>query len=122
MKTASHSPAGIIRTSRGLTIAGTRLTLYSVMDYLEAGWPVHLIQDWLNLTDPQIDAAMAYIEAHREEVEEEYRDVLRQARENREYWERRKPHHYASSIAEPRPEREEIRARLRIWKDRLKIA
>lgn len=29
----------VIRTSRGLSIAGTRITLYSIMDYLYAGWP-----------------------------------------------------------------------------------
>jgi uncharacterized protein (DUF433 family) len=27
----------VARTSRGLSIAGRRLTLYSVMDYLQAG-------------------------------------------------------------------------------------
>ena len=31
----------MIRTSRGLSIAGRRLTLYSIMDYLETGWPPH---------------------------------------------------------------------------------
>jgi len=34
----------VIRTSRGLSIAGRRLTLYSIMDYLQAGWSSHLIR------------------------------------------------------------------------------
>ena len=35
--TTKHST--VVRTPRGLTIAGTRITLYDVMDYLTAGWP-----------------------------------------------------------------------------------
>jgi len=34
MTSASHRPAAIIRTERGLTIADTRITLYDVMDYV----------------------------------------------------------------------------------------
>ena len=48
----------VTRTSRGLSIAGTRITLYSIMDYIKAGWPPKLIRDWLNLTDKQIDKVM----------------------------------------------------------------
>ena len=56
----------VIRTSRGLSIAGRRLTLYSIMDYLQAGWPPHLIRDEFNLTDTQMTDVMEYIEAHRD--------------------------------------------------------
>ena len=34
MTLASNEQASIIRTERGLTIAGTRITLYDVMDYV----------------------------------------------------------------------------------------
>ena len=34
--TWSGSPT-VVRTERGLTIAGTRITLYDVMDYVTAG-------------------------------------------------------------------------------------
>ena len=34
MTAASNDQALIIRTERGLTIAGTRITLYDVMDYV----------------------------------------------------------------------------------------
>ncbi len=37
MTTALNQQAIIIRTDRGLTISGTRLTLYDVMDYLASG-------------------------------------------------------------------------------------
>ena len=67
----------VIRTGRGLTVAGTRITLYAIMDYVKAGWPSHLIRDWLQLTDRQIEDVMAYIDTHREEVEAEYQLVLR---------------------------------------------
>lgn len=36
MTPASNRQTAIIRTERGLTIAGTRLTLYDVMDFLKA--------------------------------------------------------------------------------------
>ena len=120
MLTDSSPP--VLRTERGLTVAGTRLTLYSVMDYLKAGWPRDLIRDWLDLSDQHVSAAIDYIEAHREDVEAEYREVLRQAEESRRHWQERQPHHYASSLAEATPEKERARARLRAWKDQLEIA
>jgi uncharacterized protein (DUF433 family) len=79
----------VIRTNRGLSIAGTRITLYSLLDYLHAGWPPHLLRDEFNLTDHQVAEVMKYIEAHRDEVETEYQTVLQQAEENRQYWEAR---------------------------------
>jgi uncharacterized protein (DUF433 family) len=69
MGTASETSA-IIRTERGLSIASTRITPYDVMEYLIEGWPPKLIRDWLNLTDEQIASALAYIDAHRSEVEQ----------------------------------------------------
>ncbi len=73
----------------GLTISGARITLYDILDYLHDGWPPHLIRDWLDLTDEQLDVALDYIAAHREEVEAEFRQVLASAEEIRRYWEER---------------------------------
>jgi hypothetical protein len=39
MTTTVNRRLAIIRTERGLTIAGTRITLYDVMDYLTAQYP-----------------------------------------------------------------------------------
>lgn len=61
MKVRSEPHAAVIRTGRGLTLAGTRITLYAIMDYLELDWPLKLIRDRLNLSDEQIAAAMNYI-------------------------------------------------------------
>ena len=110
----------VIRTSRGLSIAGRRLTLYSIMDYLQAGWPPHLIRDEFNLTDKQMSDVMEYIETHRDEVEKEYRAVLQHAEENRQYWEarnRERREHIARTP--PKPGQEEIRAKLQAVKARL---
>jgi uncharacterized protein (DUF433 family) len=117
--TSNYQPA-IVHTDRGLTIAGTRITLYDVMDYFMAGYPAKLIREKLCLTDAQVDAALAYIEAHRAEVEAEYQQVLQIAEDNRQYWEERNREHFSRlTITPPKPGQEAIRAKLQAWKDRL---
>lgn len=113
----------VVRTSRGLSIAGTRITLYSVMDYVRADWPPKLIQHWLNLTDKQITDVMDYIKTHREEVEAEYQIVLRDAEEIRKYWEERNRERFAKIAAmPPKPGQEEIRAKLRARKAKWELS
>lgn len=75
----------IVRTERGLSLAGTRITLYTIMDYLLADWPPRLIQHWLNITETQMTDALTYIQAHREAVEAEYYLVVQRAEANRHY-------------------------------------
>lgn len=113
----------VIRTSRGLSIAGRRLTLYSLMDYLQAGWPPHLIRDEFNLTDKQMTDVMEYIETHRGEVEKEYQAVLQEAEQNRQYWEaRNRERQEQIAHTPPKPGQEEIRAKLQAAKARLGMA
>jgi uncharacterized protein (DUF433 family) len=120
MNSASNMLAAIVRTERGLTIAGTRITLYDVMDYFTAGYPAKLIREKLRLTDAQVEAALFYIGAHQAEVEAEYQQVLKTAEENRQYWEERNREHFARIAAiPPKPGQEAIRAKLQAWKDRL---
>jgi hypothetical protein len=112
-----HSQNTVVRTDRGLSIAGTRITLYQVMDYIKASWPPKLIQHWLNLNDQQIADVMDYIGTHREEVENEYQTVLKQAEEDRQYWETRNREHFATRPRQsPKPGQEAIRAKLQAWK------
>jgi uncharacterized protein (DUF433 family) len=85
----------VVRTERGLTVAGTRITLYLLMDYLKADWPPKLVKDWHNLSDEQMQGVLDYLAAHRDEVEAEYQLVLRQAEENRAYWEERNRKRFA---------------------------
>ncbi|MBR8833322.1 MAG: DUF433 domain-containing protein [Stigonema ocellatum SAG 48.90 = DSM 106950] len=87
MALASDGHSIIIHTERGLTIAGTRITIYDVMDHLAAGWTPKLILNWLPLTEEQLNAALSYIDANRTEVEAEYQTVLQATQQMREYWE-----------------------------------
>ncbi len=85
MNSPPKTQTTIIRTERGLSIAGTRITLYDVMDYLTASYPPKLIREKLCLTDEQVKADLSYIEANRAQVEAEYQEVLQIAEENRQY-------------------------------------
>lgn len=118
--TNGQAPATIIRTGRGLTIAGTRTTLYRIMDYVKADWPPKLIRNRLNLTDQQVAAALAYIEQHHTEVETEYQQVLAEAEEmKRESEEKRRAVQVAIAAQPTKPEEAVIRAKLAAAKARL---
>jgi len=83
----TSSPAVIRRPDMGLAIAGTRITLYTIIEYLDEGWSQQEVGDWLNLTAEQIQAALDYIDDHRAEVESEYSEVIQEADERRRFWE-----------------------------------
>jgi uncharacterized protein (DUF433 family) len=95
--------ATIIRTERGLTIGGTRITLYDVMDYYKSQYPPQLIGDILSLTAQQVADALSYIEANRDVVEAEYQSVLEEAAEIRQYWENRNRERLAEIAKLPPP-------------------
>lgn len=120
MTFVSVEPTTIIRTERGLTIGGTRITIYDVMDYLKAQYPPKLIREKLGLSDGQLDLALDYIEQHRSAVEIEYQECLQTAAEIREYWEDRNRERFAQIAAmPPKPGQEALRAKLQEWKDRI---
>jgi uncharacterized protein (DUF433 family) len=117
MTLASHGKTEIIRTDRGLTIAGTRITLYDVMDYVIAQYPAKFIRTMLSLTDEQIDAALSYIQVHRVAVEAEYQTVLQEAEDLRRYWEDQNREIFAKIATQPpKPGTEAIRAKLQAAK------
>jgi uncharacterized protein (DUF433 family) len=121
MISASKGQSGITRTERGLAIAGTRITLYDVMDYLKASYPPKLIRNKLNLTNEQLNAALSYIEANRAEVEAEYQIVLQTAEEIRQYWEERNRDRFAQiAVMPPKPGREALWAKLQAQKAKRK--
>jgi uncharacterized protein (DUF433 family) len=102
MNAASNGKTTIIlRTERGLTISGTRITLYDVMDYVTAQYPSKFIQGLFDLTEEQINIALAYIETHRAEVEAEYQQVLKEAEKLRQYYEEQNRERVARSAAQP---------------------
>ncbi|NCR26313.1 MAG: DUF433 domain-containing protein [Microcystis aeruginosa BS13-10] len=120
MTLASGGQATIIRTERGLTISGTRITLYDVMDYRKAQYPSKLIREKLGLNDEQIRLALEYIDTHRAEVEAEYQECLQTAAEIRQYWEDRNRERFAKIAAmPPKPGQEALRAKLQAWKARI---
>ncbi len=94
MTKISNKKSEIIRTERGLTISGTRITLYDVIDLLKVEYPPKLIRDKFNLTDEQIDAALYYIEDNQTQIEAEYQEVLQTREEIRKYWEERNREHF----------------------------
>ncbi|MEC4895151.1 MAG: DUF433 domain-containing protein [Oscillatoria sp. PMC 1051.18] len=102
MTSDSNKQVTIIRTERGLTIAGTRITIYDVMDYVTAQYPPQFIRTLFNLTDEQINAALSYIEKNRAEVETEYQIVLQQAEELRQHYEKEN-RELIAQIAHKRP-------------------
>ena len=50
MTSYSNGQTAIIRTERGLTISGTRITLYDVMDYVTEQYPPKFIRAKLELS------------------------------------------------------------------------
>jgi len=123
MISTQNGSSTVVRTGRGLSIAGTRITLYTILDYLHADWPPKLIQDWLNLTESQISDVLQYIADHRDEVEAEYQQVVQQAEETRRYWE---AHNHGHVFAQPptslSPEQRVLWEKLQAWKARIEQA
>ncbi|AOY79052.1 DUF433 domain-containing protein [Moorena producens JHB] len=120
MVSAPTEEPAIIRTERGLTIAGTRITLYDVMDYLKVQYPQQLISEKLGLNHDQIRSALVYIETHHVEFEAEYQECLQTAKEIRQYWEERNRERFAKIAAmPPKPGQEALRAKLQAWKARI---
>lgn len=120
MTLTSNEQAAIVRTERGLTIAGTRITIYDVMDYVTEHYPSKFIRAMLSLTEEQVAAALSYIDAHRAEVEAEYNLVVKEAEELRQYYEEQNRERIARIAAKPpKPGTEAIRAKLKAEKAKL---
>jgi uncharacterized protein (DUF433 family) len=67
----------IVDYGRGPAIAGTRITVYDIMDYYAAGWHRDQIADvFPRVSSSDVQAAIDYIEAHKEEVTAEYEKIL----------------------------------------------
>ena len=113
-----NNQESITRTERGLTITGTRITLYDVMDYVK--YPPKFVQGLFNLTETQINAAFEYIHSHRDEVEKEHQIVLKEAEDLKKYYDEQN-HNLIANIAKmPPPKgREAIWGKLQTQKAKL---
>ncbi|MEO1396517.1 MAG: DUF433 domain-containing protein [Cyanobacteria bacterium J06634_5] len=120
----------IVRTGRGLTISGTRTTLYDVLDYLKAQYPPSRIRKKLRLSKAQLEAAFAYIEAYRSELNAEYQEISKMAEDNRQYWKTHSYYRLAPVAATPNGvasnvvasnvlEKTALRVKLRAWQNKL---
>jgi uncharacterized protein (DUF433 family) len=68
--------AKIIDRGRGPEIAGSRITVFDVLDYLKVGWDSVRIALFFRLSTRQVDSAVRYIEEHKDEVMAEYQKIL----------------------------------------------
>jgi uncharacterized protein (DUF433 family) len=73
--------AKIIKTGRGPEIAGTRITVYDVIEYDKTGWHRDRIAAILSLSSHQVKAAIQYIEEHRDEVMASYEKNMERIRQ-----------------------------------------
>ena len=76
----------IIDRGRGPELEGTRITVYCVMDYVRAGDPPAQIAQELNLSEQEVQEAIEYINAHREEVEADYETILKRVSQPNPDW------------------------------------
>ncbi|MEM7538145.1 MAG: DUF433 domain-containing protein [Chloroflexota bacterium] len=77
----------VVRTPRGLSVRGTRITLYQIMDYIKAGLSNTDIREDFNLSYRDVDEIFKYIEENEEDFENEYQRIVKQNEEERRYWE-----------------------------------
>ena len=72
----------IEETPRGPYVAGTRISIYAVMDYIKANRSKEYILEKLPILNlAQLDAVYDYIEQHKEEVERGYEAMVRRCAE-----------------------------------------
>ncbi|WP_445316114.1 DUF433 domain-containing protein [Microcoleus vaginatus] len=91
------------------------------MDYVAAQYPPKFIRGFFDLTEEQINAALAYIEPNRADVKAEYQMVLKEAEELRLYYEEKNRDLIARIAAQPpRPGTEAAWGKLRVAKAKFK--
>jgi uncharacterized protein (DUF433 family) len=98
----------IVETPRGPSLVGTRITVYSVMDYIKGGRSRAYIRQIMNLTNEQLDAVYEYIEQHKEEVERDYARIVARSEELRAYYEEQNRHRWPFPPDMPREEQQRL--------------
>ena len=92
----------VIDRGDGPKIEGTRITVYTVLDYLRAGRTRDWIAAMLNLSSDQVQAAMDYIQDHDTQVNAEYDTIMARIRKGNP----------TEVEAQLRANREKVKARL----------
>lgn len=70
----------IVDRGDGPKIEGTRITLYTVLEYLRAGRTRDWVAATLNLSSRQVEAAIDYVRDHETEVNADYERILARIR------------------------------------------
>lgn len=68
--------AEIIDRGRGPELAGTRITVYTIWEYANAGHHHTFIGSLLDLSSAQVLLALDYIEQHKAEVLADYQTIM----------------------------------------------
>ncbi|MBC8869513.1 MAG: DUF433 domain-containing protein [Planctomycetes bacterium] len=76
----------IIDRGRGPEIAGTRITVYHIWEFHRAGDSRDDIALTFDLSSRQVQAAVDYIAAHRNEVEREYAKIQERIGQGNSDW------------------------------------
>lgn len=80
------SDSTIVDRGRGPEIAGTRITVYSVMEYLKAGRSRDYIAATLNLSSAQVESAVNFIRQHQEQLEPEFERIMERIQQGNPEW------------------------------------
>lgn len=75
----------IVQTSRGPSINGTRITVYTILELLHTSSPDY-VQGLYRLSDEAWAGVMKYIGENREELERELAEIIQRSEEERRYW------------------------------------
>ncbi|MEP7336563.1 MAG: DUF433 domain-containing protein [Acidobacteriota bacterium] len=94
MNAEATKPSLIVEIPRGPSLVGTRITVYSVMDYIKGGRSRAYIRQIMNMTDEQLDAVYEYVEQNKEQVEKDYARILAESEEERAYYEEKNRHRH----------------------------
>ena len=73
---AMNMDSNTITSGNNPRIAGTRISVYAILEYLQKGWCRDEIATLFRLGSRQLDAAIRYIEEHRDEVMVEYNKII----------------------------------------------
>jgi uncharacterized protein (DUF433 family) len=66
----------IVDRGDGPKVEGTRITVYTILEYLRAGRTRDWIAAMLNLSSRQVQAAIDYIRDHKTQVTADYEKIL----------------------------------------------
>ena len=88
MSTSSTKTPLIVETRRGPCLVGTRITVFSVMDYLKGARSREFIKQVMGISDVQLDAVLEYIALHKAAVEQEYAAIVRRAEARRAHYDK----------------------------------